>query len=257
MDGDLAMDVVRQAKAMGIQRVRFHGVGESLLHPKLLDVITYADTLDIPELSLSTNAFNLKGDLAAGLRTYANLEFFMSMHWGLQPKFRAKCIENAKAYLASAPRNRRIAVQLLCSQESIGDFQEFYDTFWPLVEQTENACLWLKQPLTWPLDTTPQVGYIPSVPVHPKIELDRTKTPLSLAAGCNMPLRFLMVMADGNCAPCCVGTVTWNLGKMPEQTLQEIWESPRMVDIRRLWAAADDSLLCGHCKKRNDCSTTY
>ena len=252
MDGDLALSVLAQAKAMGVARVYYHGLGESLLHHRLLEIVARGEALDFFHL-LSTNCFNLQGSLAAGLREFANLEVVLSMHWVLQKKFLARCIANAKAYLASAPLNRKIYVQMVCHVDAREHFQEFYETFLPIVERTENAVLWLKQPQTWPL-AAPQVGFVPDVS-HPKVEVDRSVTPYSLAYGCNMPLRFLMVMADGNCSPCCVGTVSWGLGKLPEQTLADVWESARMAQIRGLWATADDAILCGPCKKRTDCRT--
>ena len=68
-----------------------------------------------------------------------------------------------------------------------------------------------------------------------------------------MPDRFLMIMADGTCVPCCVGMDDWGLGNVSEKTLQEVWECARMREIRRLWKSADDSIPCGNCLKRTDC----
>lgn len=255
MDGDLALSVLAQAKEMGVSRVHYHGLGEPLLHPRLLEILARGEELGFSHQLISTNCFNLReGFIGAGLRTLTNLKIVLSIHWVLQEKFLARCVENAKAYLASAPLNKKIYVQMICHESASKHFQEFYETFLPLVERIPNAVLWLKQPQTWPLDATPQVGFIPDVQ-HPRVEIDKMATPYSLAFGCEMPLRFLMVMADGSCAPCCVGTVSWGLGKLPEQTLREVWESARMADVRRLWASADDSILCGPCKKRTDCRT--
>jgi hypothetical protein len=68
-----------------------------------------------------------------------------------------------------------------------------------------------------------------------------------------MPDRFLMVLADGTCVPCCVGMDEWGLGSVVGRTLREVWESPEMGRVRDLWRAADDSIPCGRCKNRTDC----
>lgn len=252
MSRELAFRILDEAKEMGVSGIRYHGLGESLLHPNLIEVIAHGESLKFNHC-LSTNCYKLTGELAEGLRSFANLEIVLAVPWVMHDKFVDVSVANAIDYLTLPSKNRRIFVQMVCHENAKDHYRRVIDTFLPVVERQENAFLFLKQPLTWPNDT-PNVGFYESEYAnHPKVFADNKQTPLSLAVGCNMPERFLMVTADGTCVPCCVGMDDWGLGSVVGRTLKEVWESPEMETIRQKWRAADDSIPCGKCIKRKDC----
>ncbi len=209
MATELALRLLDEARTMGVTTIRYHGLGESLLHPQLLDVIARGEALGFDH-SLSTNAYVLEGELASTLSGFSRLSMILAMHAVMPPKFRERCTSNAEDYLVRANRNRQVQVQMVCAEGASGHWRTFVDRFLPLVERTENASIFLKQPLTWPKNG-PVRGFIPELPSHGRVQIDTTPTPRSLARGCRMPERFLMILADGTCAPCCVGADDWGL----------------------------------------------
>jgi len=250
MDTGLALRLLEDAKALGIKTVRLHGVGESLLHPRLLEIVRRSEELGLGH-SLSTNCHELVGEPAAGLRTVRSLQFILAIPWAMPDDFVDVCVKNALEYLPS--RNEAVHIQLVCHVDAQRHLQRFLNTFMPLAERYPNVLLHLKQPVTWPNDTPNQGFTVPELRSNPKIMNDARATPLSIAKNCDMPERFLMVCADGTVVPCCVGMDDWGLGQLGERSLREVWNSAAMQRLRELWARADDSIPCGRCKKRTDC----
>jgi MoaA/NifB/PqqE/SkfB family radical SAM enzyme len=251
MHTQTALRVLEEARAMGVEMVRYHGLGEPLLHPDLLTVIARGESLGFDH-SISTNCSLLEGDVADGLAQFPRLSVILALHWVMPTKFVERCAANAEDYLARPNCNRRVYVQMVCSEDVGAHCEPFVARFLPLVERAANALIFLKQPQTWPR-SVPVRGFVPARPPHPRVQIDAVTTPCSLARGCAMPERFLMVMADGSCAPCCVGTDDWGLPNIADVGLSAAWSSPRMAELRALWSRADDSIPCGYCKKRTDC----
>lgn len=259
MDRDLALGLLQEAKEMDVQSVRYHGVGESTLHPDLIEIITLGEHLGLNH-SISTNCYTLRGDLANGLKKVHGLALILAIPWVMPEKFVNVCINNAIDYIAGGFDNHRLHIQMVCHENAVEHYRRCVDLFLPFVERSPNAYLHLKQPVTWPSDS-PNRGFInDDLRNHPKVIHDHRVTPVSIGAGCNMPERFLMIHADGNCVPCCVGIEDWGLGSVGVANrstsvagLKEVWQSSRMEMIRGLWKAQDDSIPCGHCKKRTDC----
>jgi Iron-sulfur cluster-binding domain len=245
----LALSLLEQAQFFPGLLVTYHGVGESTMNPVLGTVVARGEHLGLRQ-RLSTNCYLL--DRWMDLSQVKGLDMILALHWGLSPKFIERCVDNATAYLCTKPANRSIEVMTVCSVEQERFVPRMLDEFLPLVERLPNVCLHFKQPQTWPR-CQPQHGRIPSVPAHPRIVVESLMTPVSLGRGCTMPEYLLQVMADGTVAPCCVGTEDWGLPKATDTPLADIWASERMADIRRLWRQRDDSILCGHCLKREDC----
>lgn len=251
MDKDLALRILQEAKGLGTTVLRYHGLGESLLHPDLVEIISVGESLGYDH-SISSNCFNLKGELADELSKFKNLSIVLAIPWVMHDKFVDKCVQNVKDFLGRKSDNKRLHVQMVCHEDAKEDYDKLVELL-PLVEEQDNAYLHLKQPVTWPNDS-PNKGFIRrELKNHPKVIFDERQTPLSIGKGCTMPARFLMVMADGTCVPCCVGMDDWGLGNIGDRTLEEVWTSSRMKEIRNKWRKLDDSIPCGHCKKRKDC----
>lgn len=252
MDTDLALRLLDEAKAMDIDLVTYHGVGESLLHPHLIEILDRGERSGL-KTRLSTNCFNLSGSRAVMLAECKNLILVLAIPWVEDDAFVNKCVWNAMGYLAMHPDNQEVHVQMVCAEGAQKYYRRLVDTFLPEVVNSTNALIYLKQPRTWPNDT-PNKGFINlEFKDTPHVRIDDFETPVSLAKGCTMPERFLMVLADGTCVPCCVGMDEWGLGNIKDRTLKEVWESVEMEAIRGKWRRADDSIPCGHCKKRTDC----
>lgn len=251
MNRELAIRLLDEAKELGVEVVRYHGLGESTLHPNLVEIIQHGEQLKLNH-SISTNCFILKGDLANDLKQIEGLSIILAVPWVMKDKYVETCIENALNYLEGA-KNARIHVQMVCQDSAEVHYRKFIDTFLPAVEKHSHAFIHLKQPVTWPNDS-PNKGFINrELESHSKVIFDDRATPLSIAKGCNMPERFLMILADGTPTYCCVGMDDCGLPSLNGRSLQEVWESARMAEIRKLWKESSDEISCGNCKKRTDC----
>lgn len=252
MDTNLAESLIDQAAKMDIPLVTFHGVGESCLHPELVPLLHLGDFCSL-NMRLSTNCFNLKDGLASGLAKVSHLEMILAIPWVMPIKLVETCITNAERYLQSGPSNHTVTVQMVCDETAKPWYDRFIDTFLPYAQSHPNVCLYLKQPRTWP-NSEPIKGFTPwNLTNQSKVRRDDIQTPISLGRGCNMPERFLMVLADGTCVPCCVGMdESWSLGKIQGRSLQEVWNSVEMENVRDLWRSASPKLPCGNCLSRSD-----
>lgn len=253
MERSLALRLAAEARDMGVSTVRWHGVGESLLHKDLVEILQRGEELELNH-SLSTNCYNLTGRLAEAISTIEGLGLILAIPWVMPDRFVDRCVRNALDYLYLPWAHHLLHVQMVCQEGAQRHYAQCVETFLPVIEKLPGAYLHLKQPVTWPNDDTPNVGFVDAaLKHHPKVIWDGRKTPLSIAAGCDMPERFLMVQADGTCVPCCVGMDEWGLGRIGERTLREVWESIEMEMLRHKWREADDGIPCGRCKKRADC----
>lgn len=254
IDTALVKRLLGNASQLGVGLVTFHGVGEPTLHPKLLEVLASAESLGL-KTRLSTNCYKLEGELAEGLRQFKSLQLILAVPFTMlekDPKFFAKCLENARNYVESGWQNRSLHALMVCAEQVEPYAEAFVQAFRPYLER-DRFNIHLKQPQTWPNDT-PNKGFVrENLKISPKVLLETQATPRSLAADCRMPERLLMVLADGTVVPCCVGMDEWGLGRIQDRALSEVWESPELETIRDKWRRSDDSIPCGHCKKRTDC----
>lgn len=254
METDLAMRLMHEAKDMGVELVRYHGIGESTMHPDIVDIIKEGDRLGLNN-SLSTNCFTLKPQMADELREIESLELILAIPWVMHKNFVDRCIKNAKYFLTKKPKNRVIYVQIVSHESAVDDIKRCCDIFQPLVSKFHNAHIHLKQPVTWP-DDEPQHGVSMEVlqaHVGKNVNLSNFPTPRSIGRGCIQPERFIMIGADGSCNPCCISIADWGLGNIKDRSLKELWESDDMKIMRQKWYDSDDSIPCGNCKKRTDC----
>lgn len=253
MTPDFACRILSEAGNMNVKLLRYHSVGESLLHPKLISIMRHGHTCGIEAESLSTNCFLLKDRLAEELADMDWLELILAIPW-VEPRssFVEQCIANAKAYLESSPRNRIIRLQMVTEAGAEKYLPRLLEML-PLVESLPAAMIQLKSPVTWP-HSPPQAGFRVDIPYNPKIFVDPIRAPFSLGHGCRQPTYLLSVRADGIPSPCCIAVdSSWKLPSLKVMSLKDIWEGQQMVKIRDQWANKSNDILCGPCQTRTDC----
>lgn len=250
MDYGLAERLVREAKDLRIGLVTFHGVGEATLHKKLPDLLQLAEDLGL-STRLSTNCYTLKGALADKLRQFRNLQLILAIPFTEKPDFVDRCFTNAISYVDGGYENRSVHALMVCSTDAKSPSNRIAEGF-SQFRGKPNFNIHFKQPVTWPNDE-PQKGFLPPYANDELFIVEPVSPNTSIGFGCSLPHRFLMVLADGTVVPCCVGMDDWGLGTIGGRTLKEVWESIQMASLRRKFDALDDTIPCGHCKKRTDC----
>lgn len=250
---DLAKKVLDEAAALGIPLIRYHGIGESTLHPQFMEILEYGIQSGVGDHSISTNCSLLAGDLAERLSKKSGMEVILAIPW-VDDGMRDRCSENALNYLKMRPDNRLLNVQMVCHVRVESYWQQFIERFLPYVDGLKNAVITMKQPRTWPGDEV-QHGFRPTGVSHPQVHVDQIRTPSSAGMGCAMPMDVLMVMADGTCSPCCSSIEDWKMGNMVGSSIMGIWNTDRARFIRHAWSVSSDAVPCGQCKTRTDCAT--
>lgn len=219
----------------GIRTVGLHGVGEPTLHPRMRDIVRRGAEKGISQ-GFSTNC---RLPVPDGLERLEDLEVCLAVPW--VSKHWRKCVANAREYLGRGPVNRNVYVQIVCHETAQERYPDFMAAFLP--HAGGNVTLFAKQPLTWP-GMAPQKGFVPAP--HPDVTVDAMETPRSIGDGCSMPEHYLLALADGRFAPCCVGhTADWGLPR--DCSIGEAWRSERMEWIRQAHRARSQALLCGTC----------
>jgi len=252
MNTALALRLLDECKELGVTRVRLHGIGESTIHPDILKIIQYGESLGVPH-SLSTNCHNLKGEIAEVISETKGLHFILAVPWVMNEKFVDRCVWNAIDFLSRNPKCHNIHLQMVMAESAHKYYERFVSAFLPFAEKLDNVFLHLKNPATWPTEK-PNLGFIETgLREHPKVILGELATPFSVGKNCRTPESMLMVLASGDVAPCCVSGIDWKIGNVTDRTLKEVWDGEEMRRVRELWRSSDDSVPCGVCRKRTDC----
>jgi hypothetical protein len=188
MDLDLYENIVRQCRDLNIEWVYLFFIGESLLHPKINEMISFARGHGI-KVRLHTNGTipKVTGVLVDDLHISINSTDFSYIQRNVD-----RLIELDKPFVL----------------ESI-------DGISPPVESRYAGYISHKEYLNF---------YLP--------ENNRNGS-TSFSMVCSHPYKSLAIGWDGACAPCCVDAdIKFSIGRLPEESLLDIWNSPHMQEIR-------------------------
>jgi hypothetical protein len=248
MDTEVAKKCVREARTLGAKQISFHITGESLLHPKLLEILPR----DYPIL-VSTNCLQLNASLARELANMENLTIILAVLWCESERKRIASIVNASSFLQMNPRNRLIILQMICSQNSVPWVPFMYHYFSPFLGKLPQLQLHYKQPYMQEPER-PTLGYIPTgISESPRIQIDRMPTPQSCGPDCVAfspnPSTDILIQSDGQIKPCFKRWPHWDLGYAQTTSLSDAWESKRFAEIRSIWSKGDphNQLACHDC----------
>jgi uncharacterized radical SAM superfamily Fe-S cluster-containing enzyme len=128
MDRELALRVLQEARDLGVKRIRYHGLGESTLHPHLIEVMSAGEAAGFDH-SISTNCFVLKGELAEQMRQLRNLAVILAVPWVMKDKYVETCVQNALQYIEAPGLNHRIHVQMVCHEDAQDHYQQCVKAF--------------------------------------------------------------------------------------------------------------------------------
>ena len=240
MDVDLARSLIREAAELKLIEVSYHGMGESTLHPALIELLQYGESLGLSQ-RLATNCVQYVPELT----TLSQTKLILSLHGGTE--YWSQCIANAEKYLQTDFSNPLVMPTIVCAEGYRYFVSQVYGRLLPLIEERSKAELHLKQPVTHP-DQPPVNGFIPEYESHRQIRKDTIHTPQSIGWFCSTPDFFVEVMADGTTSPCCVAVDDWGLPNAKEG-LEVVWTSERMQEIQRMWKESSGNLPCTECQE--------
>ena len=226
IDEDKVYKILEECKLIGVKSVQFSLVNEPLANKNIFKYINYASKLDIPDISIVSNAYllnekNCKEILNSGLKKIQfSLDSFSQASYSerrlksLKPANYQKTVNNIINFLELKKKQNKIFplvrvsfIELDNNKHEIDDFKKFWadkvDTihFQKLIDYTND-------------------------------EIDKNE---KKKYKCNMPMFRLSIKADGGVKPCCVTFgEDINLGNINNTSLDEIWNSKFMKEFQKM-----------------------
>ena len=253
MTWELWAKLVAELKSRpALRRVMLHIMGEPLLHPRFVEMFRYLrEQAPHQPVEFSTNGSVLTSDKARELVEVGFEQINFSLD-ACSPETHAKIrkglnfdkvmanLEGLIQIVAESGKNRpRILVQMIKMDVNREEWPLFEKRWTGLAEKYPFFELYIKEQWSWG-------GYIDSG----QAQMEQEKGILALP--CSFPFDQLDVYYDGSVGFCCLDEdADLAVGDLNEQTLEEIWNSPRMGEIRRKFTKMDFSgLRCDQCGER-------
>ncbi|HUU42038.1 MAG TPA: radical SAM protein [Desulfatiglandales bacterium] len=218
--------------------VYLYGTGESLLHKKLSDFISYAKSKGL-ETCLSTNGIPMNAEVSEQLLTSGLDYLIVALDGGTKEtyeKIRVKgnfdvLIANIKTllrYKASLDSKTKICLQMIYMEENAREIELFKNLFTP--EEKLQVTQYRFKPL-----------YETYALVKKRVYHTRP---------CYWLWNMMSIYWNGDVALCCMDSdLTYNLGNVAIQTIQDIWYSEQFMELRNMQKRLDFEKmpLCATC----------
>lgn len=257
MDFEVFKSIIDEGVAKGLCAIKLQIRGESFLHPRLIDCISYAKENGILDVQITTNGTLLTGDrvealLDSGLDA---IIFSVDYHHGANFNGRSestyqKVERNIKRFLAMRKERSlqqpwvRIQASLTekdrkCSEEHKKELDQFFP---------EADIIVVNRIHNFKEDEDGYVDLLENYELNP----------------CSYIMHRLAIFWDGQVTICCSDyNNRFQLGTFPNQSIENIWLSGKLNSFRRLHAERDRHKMpiCKHCiactKAKNDGLTVY
>lgn len=232
-----------------LRMLRFAGTGEPLLHPEIVDMITYATQAEISNsIDIVTNGALLTSDLSRALVAAGTTRIRISIQ-GLTPEKYAETtgsfsdLEKVVANVADLYYVRgqtEVYVKIIDSAlSSPTDAETFYKLFGDIADAVAIEHL---------LPASPLIDY---TRISGSARMDRTQNgaEISQAEVCPQPFYMLQLNPDGYVVPCCGMESPMIVGTAGQKSLLDLWQSPELNHFRRqhLRGARAENSVCAAC----------
>ncbi len=239
---DLFRKVIDEGVPRGLKAIDLSYYNEPLLRDDLIDFIAYANHRGVLDIMSSTNGEFLTEEMTEALLDSGLTRLLVSLDANTEPTFEKiriggnfkKVVGNVEYFLRrkrerkqTLPITRVSFVKTKLNENELGAFVEHWKSL---------------------------VDYIS---IQELIEFDEMKLDLTPETriqnetfSCHQPWHRLTLRANGDALPCCT---IWGqqlpMGNVREQSLEEIWRSPKMIELRRLHREGHyyDNPVCRKC----------
>lgn len=246
MDVKLFEKIVKQMKQ---DEICLHHFGDPLLHPHIEDFIGVCKNYGIT-CSFSTNPTSLSPENVDKILTYNLDKLHISLDGATKETYEKirrgradydKAIKNIN-YLLARIKNRsvpQVTIAIIRMKETEKEIEEFKKQW----SGIENVKVEVKEFITW----DGQHNDITELGSEYSHKFKRDYIP------CFWPWGKLTVLWDGRVVPCCFdydGACV--LGNLNTQTLEEIWNGPKMQALRKMQIENKypEGHLCKNCRER-------
>ncbi|MDD2889300.1 MAG: radical SAM protein [bacterium] len=229
--------------------LRFVGIGEPLLHKKIVDMVEYAVSKDITNrVEMLTNALLLTPKLSNSLISAGLSRLVVSLQGTTKEKYQKICgvnvdfenlIENLK-YFFNNKGNTQVYIKIIdCALDSKDDEQKFYEIFGDICDT---------------------IAIEHAVPIHSGVNyeillknkdamLTQFGLPVSEVKICPQPFFTLQINPDGKVVPCYSFEYPNIIGDCNNQSIYEIWNGKPFQNFRRRMLDGAKSVceVCANC----------
>lgn len=237
MDIDIYRKGIDECAAFGLYSIRLSWRGECTTHPQLPDIISYARSKGIKEISFITNGYRLDGALSEDI-VRAGVDYIVVSVDGLHEQYDR--IRHPATFAGTVKRLRRlrrlretvgrgfprIRINSVWKESyGMGWFQNMYDYFCDIADH---------------MTFTPEYIYdgLPKV-----LKPDFT---------CQYPFQRISVMWDGT-IPLCISDKNGDylLGNLRRDTIHDVWRGKKMQNARQRHThhKADGLACCRQCNR--------
>jgi len=224
---DLFQKVIDEGVPLGLSALDLSYYNEPLLHPLLLDFISYADSKGLQDIMFSTNGQLLTTDITDRLLESGLTRLMVSLDASTEDTFKHI---RAGGDFETVVRNLEY---FLCKKKELGQMMPITRVSFVKTKINEHELEdFVKH---W----KPLVDYIS---IQELIEFNEMKSELFASSRisnynfrCHHPWHRLTIRANGDALPCCT---IWGqqlvVGNVREQSISDIWNSPQMWNLRQV-----------------------
>jgi len=245
MDFDLFKECARQGIETGVKMIVPFNYGESLLHPKLIDMVEYAKSLSKETLvKINTNGMLLTKEYAKGLVGAGIDEVTFSLEGCTKESHEKialgsnyeKVLTNLMNLIDMKQENGRplIRVCMVRMEETASKMKQFIRKWGPLVD---NIAIH---------DVNTGYGTLKDRRVE--------KRPLERKVPCRELWLKLQVLWNGDVTVCCIDyDGKLRIGRVPDNSLSELWFGSKLQTMREIHRAREFERIpiCNKCDSDN------
>ncbi|MFX0196560.1 MAG: radical SAM/SPASM domain-containing protein [Candidatus Hodarchaeota archaeon] len=245
MDFDLFKECARQGIEMGVKMIVPFNYGESLLHPKLVDMVEYVKSLSKETLvKINTNGMLMAKEYAKALVNAGIDEITFSLE-GCTKESHEKIAKgsNYERILANLMNlidvkkengKPQIRVCMVRMEETASEMKQFIRKWRPLVDNIGIS------------DVNTGYGTLKDRRIE--------KRPVERRVPCRELWLKLQVLWNGEITVCCIDyDGKLQIGKVPDDSLHELWVGTRLQRLREIHRGRhfDKIPMCNKCDSDN------
>lgn len=244
MDFDFVKHLIDEGASEGLASIKFSFQGEPLLHPKIVEIVTYAKKAGIIDTMINTNGMLLTSEMSKALLDGGLDNIFFSIDSAYKEIYETirpgadydKVVENILTFIRLRNLKEKNAVQVGVNMVVMEENKDEVDTF---ISQWSN----IADTVNWGLDHHYVLKEKPEKTKSIKTEHDNFC--------CSQLWQRLIVNWDGECLPCCLDVEReLVVGNAHNNSLQQIWlHSPLYKLLREKHKSGNyqDIKRCKHC----------
>lgn len=246
-DLDLYKRLIDEAAALGLCSLKFNYLGEPLMNPHLVEMITYAKKRGVVDVMFNTNATLLTERISKKLIASGLDKLFFSFDSPNREHY------NEIRINAEYDKTLRNIKRFMKLRDEMGSVKPF--TRVSMVRMQENEHEWLEfKALFEPIvDAVAYVDYIEHANQSSEGRVLHQITPPKAPNKkfcCPQLWQRMFVHPDGVVSVCCVDSAReLTVGNIQGRTIQEIWNGPGYQKLRELHATGriDEIPACANC----------